>query len=90
VIGVWPVIETYPTLQSMAFGMARMAEVAGIDHVGLGTDLRGLVGASVFPDYDALPALTEALLEVGFSQQDAGKILGGNYARVFAASLAAA
>jgi membrane dipeptidase len=51
--------------------------------------MRGLVGASVFPDYDQLPALTEALLRAGFSRQDAAKVLGGNYARVFAASLKA-
>lgn len=41
----------------------------------------------MFPDYDHLPALAEALLEVGLSERDAGKILGGNYARVFAASV---
>ena len=48
---------------------------------------RGLVAASVFPDYDALPGLTQALLDAGFSPGDAGKILGGNYTRVFAACL---
>lgn len=64
-------------------GMARMVDAVGIDHVGLGTDLRGLDAASVFPDYDRLPSLAEALLQAGFSPTDAGKILGGNYARVF-------
>ena len=61
----------------------------GIDHVGIGTDLRGLVGGTVFPDYHALPALAEALLDVGLSETNLSKILGGNYARVFTASLAA-
>ena len=88
VIGVWPVVDIYPNPQAMAVGMARLADVVGVDHVGLGTDLRGLVGASAIRDYTDLPLLAEALLNVGFSQQDAGKILGGNYARVFAASLA--
>jgi microsomal dipeptidase-like Zn-dependent dipeptidase len=32
--------------------------------------------------------LAAALLNVGFNQQDVGKILGGNYVRVFTASLA--
>ena len=48
--------------------------------------MRGLVGGSVFPDYEHLPALTDALLRVGFSADDAGKIFGGNYTRVFAAT----
>jgi membrane dipeptidase len=88
VIGVWPVVDIYPNPQAMAVGMARLADVVGVDHVGLGTDLRGLVGASAIKDYTDLPLLAEALLNVGFNQQDAGKILGANYARVFAASLA--
>jgi membrane dipeptidase len=87
VIGVWPVIETYPTLQAMAVGMARLADIVGVDHVGLGTDLRGLVGSSTIGDYDDLPRLAEALLGAGFSAGDAAKVLGGNYRRVFAASV---
>ena len=89
VIGVWPVSEIYPNMTAMAVGMARLADVAGVDHVGLGTDLRGLTGASTIRDYDELPLLAEALLATGFNAADVGKILGGNYVRVFAASLAA-
>jgi membrane dipeptidase len=48
----------------------------------------GLTVPSLFDDYAKLPALAAALLNVGFNQQDAGKILGGNYVRVFTASLA--
>ncbi len=85
VIGIWPPESRFPTLDALAVGMARMVDVAGIDHVGLGSDMRGLVGGSVFPDYDSLPALADALMNAGFSPADAGKILGGNYARVFRA-----
>jgi membrane dipeptidase len=88
VIGVWPPAHEFPTMGAMAAGMARMVDAVGIDHVGLGTDLRGLGAATVFPDYDRLPALAEALLQAGFSPTDAGKILGGNYARVFTSCVA--
>jgi membrane dipeptidase len=83
VVGIWPPAETFPTMDALAAGMARMVDAVGVDHVGLGTDMRGLVGGSVFPDYDRLPALAEALLGAGFNATDTGKILGGNYARVF-------
>ena len=74
-------------MSALAAGMARMVDVVGIDHVGLGSDMRGLVGDSIFPDYDQLPGLAEALIGAGFSVPDTVKLLGGNYARVFAATL---
>jgi len=88
VIGVWPVADIHGSLAGMAAGMARLVDVAGVDHVGLGTDMHGLVGASLMPDYDHLPGLAEALIGVGFSVADTVKLLRGNYVRVFAASLA--
>jgi len=88
VIGVWPPATEFPTLTALATGMARMVDVVGVDHVGLGSDMRGLVGPSIFPDYDQLPGLAEALLGVGFGPGDVGKLLGGNYARVFEACMA--
>jgi len=88
VIGVWPPGSIFPDLTAMATGMAHMADVAGVDHVGLGSDMLGLVGSSVFDNYRQLPDLAEAMLSVGFSSADVGKVLGGNYARVFAATMA--
>jgi membrane dipeptidase len=88
VIGVWPPSSVYRDLNAMARGIARLVDVVGIDHVGIGSDSMGLTVPSIFEDYAELPALAAALLNVGFNQQDAGKILGGNYVRVFTASLA--
>jgi membrane dipeptidase len=87
VIGVWPPAAIFPTVDAMAIGIAQLAEVVGVDHVGLGTDMRGLTGPSVLPSYRSFPLLAQALLARGFSAEDAGKILGGNYARVFAATV---
>ncbi len=87
VIGIWPVASLFPDKAAMAAGMARMAAVVGVDHVGLGTDMMGLVGPSVFDSYADLPELAQALLAAGFGADDVRKLLGGNYARVFAASM---
>jgi membrane dipeptidase len=88
VIGVWPPTTEWVSLTGMATGMAKLVDVVGVDHVGLGSDMEGLTGPSIFPDYEHLPGLAAALIEVGFNTTDATKILGGNYVRVFEASMA--
>ena len=87
VIGIWPVASLFPDMAALAGGMARMAAVVGVDHVGLGTDMLGLVGAATFDSYAQLPGLAAALLTSGFGVEDARKMMGGNYARVFAATM---
>ena len=87
VIGVWPPVHLFPTISSLAAGIARMMDVVGVDHVGIGTDMGGLIAGSCLPGYEHLPSLTTALLDIGFSRDDVRKLLGGNYVRVFAASL---
>jgi membrane dipeptidase len=88
VIGVWPSSGSFHDLNAMAHGFRRMADVVGVEHVGLGTDMYGFISPPVFRSYEQLPMLGAALLAAGFSQQETGQILGGNYQRVFAASLA--
>ena len=87
VIGIWPPVSLFPDLPALADGIARMADVVGPAHVGLGTDLMGLVGASALPDYTHLPDLT-ALLLARFSPEETAGILGGNYLRVARSCLA--
>jgi len=62
-----------------------IVKVAGIDHVGLGSDFDG---AMDFPeearDVSMLPNITYELLKRGYSEKDIHKILGENFLRVFA------
>lgn len=88
IIGLWPPGSIFPDMAALAEGFARMVEVAGIDHVGLGSDMLGLLSPAVFSDYAQLPDLAGALLAQGFSAEETAKLLGGNAARVFAACLA--
>lgn len=87
VIGIWPVAAYFPNIVSYATdGFARMVDVVGIDHVGLGTDQLGLVGASAMPSYADLPQLAAAL-RTRFNAEETAKLLGGNFRRVFEASV---
>jgi membrane dipeptidase len=85
VVGIWPNEAIYPDLAAMVTGMKRMADAVGIDHVGLGSDMLGLTRGTVFRAYDELPMLAGEMMSAGFSREDIGKVLGGNYRRVFAA-----
>jgi membrane dipeptidase len=87
VIGIWPVKEIFGTYASYADGFARMVDVVGVDHVGLGTDQLGLLGGSTLPSYAELPQLA-AVLRAKFNADETAKILGGNYRRIFEACLA--
>ncbi len=62
-----------------------IAKVAGVDHVGLGSDFDGVSGATPAGMDSAadLPKITQALLDRGYSHEDIRKILGGNVLRVF-------
>jgi len=84
VIGIWPVTAFFSNVVAYADGMARMAEVVGINHVGVGSDHLGLVGGSALPAYTDLPQLAAAL-RTRFNAEEAAKVLGGNYRRVFEA-----
>src|SRR5580765_4859956 len=59
-------------------------KVAGVDHVGLGSDFDG--ADDLFPegmeDISKMPNLVRGLMERGFSDEDILKILGGNTLRV--------
>ena len=57
-------------------------KVAGVDHVGLGSDFDGAVMPLGMDDASKLPRITDALLKKGYSEQDVEKILGGNLLRV--------
>jgi len=57
-------------------------KVAGIDHVGLGSDFDGANMPYGMEDATKLPHITEALLKKGYSESDVKKILGENTLRV--------
>jgi len=62
--------------------IVRLVEVAGIEHVGLGSDLDGTGGRSVFDDYNQLPEICAGLLSKGLSSAEVAGIAGANLARV--------
>jgi membrane dipeptidase len=62
-----------------------MVKVAGIDHVGIGSDFDGIPEVPEgMEDVSKLPAIPAELKRRGYSESDVRKIMGENFLRVFA------
>jgi membrane dipeptidase len=81
----WTAKIPRPPFKSLVDHIDHIAKVAGVDHVGLGSDFDGVSGATPQGMDSAadLPKITQALLDRGYSPDDIKKILGGNLLRVF-------
>jgi membrane dipeptidase len=74
------------TLDQAVDHIIHAAEVAGIDHVGIGSDFDGVPSLPAeLPTASSLPLVTARLLQRGVSETDVEKILGGNFLRAFEA-----
>jgi membrane dipeptidase len=80
----WQVAHPYPAghVSVLINHIDHIVRVAGIDHVGLGSDFDGIAKAPVgIEDVSKYPVLTELLLRKGYSAEDIHKIMSGNVIR---------
>jgi membrane dipeptidase len=72
------------TYRDVADHIDHLVKVAGIDHVGIGSDFDGITMWPVgLDDVSSYPRLTDELLRRGYSETDIHKILGANVLRAF-------
>jgi membrane dipeptidase len=72
------------TIADVANHIDHLVKVAGIDHVGIGSDFDGVSSVPVgLEDVSTYPRLTQVLLDRGYDEAGIHKILGGNLLRVF-------
>ena len=70
------------TIDDAVRHIVHMVGIAGIDHVGIGTDFDGDGGIIGCADASEVINLTRKLRAEGFSKQDIEKLWGGNFLRV--------
>ncbi len=76
-------LKVVATVDDVAAQLDHAVKIAGIDHVGIGSDFDGIQGPpNGLDDISKMPALVNALLKRGYSEADIKKILGGNHLRV--------
>jgi membrane dipeptidase len=74
---------TASSLEDVVKHIDHVAQIAGIDHVGIGSDYDGIgTVPKGLEDVSKMPSLTAALLKKGYREKDILKILGGNHLRV--------
>jgi membrane dipeptidase len=79
----WAAQFPRPPLKSLIDHIDHIARVAGIDHVGLGSDFDGVTSLPEGIDSAAdLPKITQALYQRSYTREQIRKILGGNFLRV--------
>lgn len=84
-IGFWDGAICQPTMANAAKAIRHAVDVAGEDHVALGSDFDG---STVEPiDAAGYPRLTQALLDAGLSRPQIAKVMGENVLRLLAALL---
>jgi len=82
VVGVWPSIRRNQTFGNYLAAIDYVKERIGVDHVGIGTDLFGLRGATAIPNHKAFALIPAGLLKRGYAETEVAKITGTNCMRV--------
>jgi membrane dipeptidase len=89
VIGLWPYYmrgKGTPTLDALAAQARHSADLVGVDHVCLGTDMNGVPGlAEGYRSEKDVPLIAKQLSMTGFSDAEVDGIMGENFLRVLEA-----
>jgi membrane dipeptidase len=86
-VGFWPSVTGGDDVGSIARSIVRAIEVAGVDHVALGSDFDGAVPLPF--EASGMPLLTESLLAHGLDAAAIGAVMGGNVFRLLSEALPA-
>jgi microsomal dipeptidase-like Zn-dependent dipeptidase len=84
-IGYWDAAICSTAPAAIVAAIAHVRDLVGIDHVGLGSDFDGAVTTAF--DASQLAAVTQALVDRGFTPDEIRKVMGGNVLRVLRAGI---
>lgn len=86
VVGLWPARLrdlAMSDLNDFAHHASHIANLVGVEHIGIGTDKNGVSGyADGYSNSNDIANLAAALMSVGFTDNETAKIMGGNARRV--------
>jgi membrane dipeptidase len=81
-IGIWPA-EAFENPAGMVRHIDHVRKLAGIDHLAIASDLRGMTYFPAFGEEANFLSIVDGLIDAGYSDDDIGKVMGGNFFRVW-------
>ena len=81
-VGIWPT-ASFGTVWEFVQHVDHVKNLVGIDHVGIGSDLRGMSYLDEFGQEANFRALAQALIDYGYTDEEVGKVMGGNFFRIW-------
>jgi membrane dipeptidase len=82
VVGIWPAAD-FKSAAGMVRHIEHVKKLAGVDHIAIASDLRGMSYFPAFGEEANFRAIVDGLIEGGFTDDEIGKIMGGNFFRVW-------
>jgi microsomal dipeptidase-like Zn-dependent dipeptidase len=82
VIGIWPA-RALATIAEMVRHIDHVKRLVGIERLAIASDLRGMTYIDAFGEDANFLAIVEGLLDAGYSDDEIGKVMGGNFFRVW-------
>lgn len=79
-IGYWDAAVCDISPRGIVRAISHVRDLVGVDHVGLGSDFDGAVTTQF--DVTRLDAITQALIDAGFSDSEIARVMGGNVLRL--------
>lgn len=84
IVGIWPNGGSLPKMADMVRHIDHVKKLVGVDHVSIGSDLRGMGSYTEgFGEEANFLAIAEGLIEHGYNNEEVGKVMGGNFMRVW-------
>jgi membrane dipeptidase len=84
-VGYWDTATCGDSAASIARAIRHVADLVGVEHVGLGSDYDGAIPAPF--DTSGLVQITDALIDAGFTETEIGSIMGRNVLRLLIENL---
>ena len=81
-VGIWPT-SSFETIAEFVQHIDHVKNLVGIDHVGIASDLRGMSYLDEFGQEANFRALAQALIDYGYTDEEVGKVMGGNFFRIW-------
>src|SRR5690606_16021986 len=67
------------TVDTLIKHIRYVADLVGVDHVGIGADYDGGIETPVIPEVSQLGIVTQAMMNDGFTNEEMKKVWGGNF-----------